>query len=68
MFSTSRCTWILSIKFWTNGDVGEVSTESLCNDDVELPIDDAAVSTDSLRSEEVELPSAIVEGSDIIES
>lgn len=48
--------------------MGEVSIESLCNDDVELKIDDAAVSTDSLRNEDVELPGAVVEGSDTTES
>lgn len=59
---------MLSTKFWTKGDVGEVSMESLCNDDVELPIDDAVVSIDILRSEEIELPDASVEGSDTIDS
>lgn len=60
--------WTLSTKFWTKGDVGEVSIESLCSDEVELPTDDAVVSIDILRSEDIELPDASVEGSDIMES
>ena len=55
---------MLSTKFWTKGDVGEVSIDSLCTDEVGLPRDDAEVSIDSLRSEDAELADARVEGSD----
>lgn len=68
VFFASRCTWTLSTKFWTKGDVGEVSIESLCNDEVELPTDDAEVSIDILRSEDMELPDSIVEGADAMDS
>lgn len=57
---------MLSTKFWTKGDVGEVSIESLCSDAVELSIEDAVVSIDILRSD-VELPDASVEISDVID-
>ena len=60
--------WTLSTKFWTRGDVGEVSIDRLCSDEVELPTEDAVVSTEILRSDDVELLDAIVEGSDIMDS
>ena len=55
--------WTLSTKFWTKGDVGDVSIESLS----ELPTEVAAVSMDSLRRESAAVLDVCVKGSEIME-